>query len=64
MFREFNKLVEVQDTSKTVESVEVTLVADNVEEGTVNITDLMLQGGGVSTVWVYHPSEIRWSHDG
>jgi len=63
-FTLINKLVEVEDTSKQVEAVEVTLVADNLQEGSVNITDLMLQGGKISTDWVYHPSEIRWSHDG
>jgi len=63
-FTQENKLVEIQDTSKAVESVEVTLVADNLQEGSVNISDIMLQGGKIATVWVYHPSEIRWSHDG
>lgn len=63
-FTLINKLVEVEDTSKQVEAVEVTLVADNLQEGSVNVTDLMLQGGKISTDWVYHPSEIRWSHDG
>ena len=63
-FSEINKLVEVNSSSKSVESIEITLVADDLQEGSVNITDLMLQGGKISTVWVYHPSEIRWSHDG
>jgi len=63
-FTSENKLVEIEKTSKSVESVEITLVADDLQEGSVNITDMMLQGGKISTVWVYHPSEIRWSHDG
>lgn len=62
-FNEFNKVIKIDKTSKSVESVEVSLVADDMQ-GQVNITDLMLQGGGISTVWVYHPTEIRWSHDG
>lgn len=63
-FTSENKLVEIESTSKTVESVEIKLVADDLQEGSINITDIMLQGGKISTVWVYHPSEIRWSHDG
>lgn len=63
-FEEFNKAVKIKETSKGVESVEVSLVADDVTKGQVNITDLMLQGGEIATVWIYHPSEIRWSHDG
>lgn len=62
-FQEFSKDVEVKNPSKAVESIEVTLVANDCT-GQVNITDLMLQGGKLSTVWVYHPTEIRWSHDG
>lgn len=31
--------------------------------GTVKVTDLMLQGGSIATLWVGHPSEIRWSFD-
>ncbi|WP_373896389.1 hypothetical protein [Virgibacillus sp. CBA3643] len=62
-FNEFNVSVPIQETSKTVEAVEVSLVSDDLE-GEAYITDLMLQGGSISTVWVYHPSEIRWSHDG
>lgn len=63
MFQQYNKSFDIQDPSKTVESVEVTLVAEDME-GEVNITDIMLQGGKISTVWVYHPTEIRWSRDG
>jgi len=55
-FTSENKLVEIEKTSKSVESVEITLVADDLQEGSVNITDMMLQGGKISTVWVYHPS--------
>jgi hypothetical protein len=63
-FSQVNKTISIQGAGKGVQSVEVTLVATDLEEGEVNITDLMLQGGRISTVWVYHPSEIRWSHDG
>lgn len=63
-FQQYNSAIEIQEKSKGVESVEVQLVAKDVREGTVNVTDLMLQGGRISTNWVYHPSEIRWSHDG
>lgn len=32
--------------------------------GKIYITDLLLQGGGIATGWVGHPSEIQWSLDG
>nr|WP_245301051.1 hypothetical protein [Thermoanaerobacterium butyriciformans] len=32
--------------------------------GTVYFTDLLLQGGSVSTGWVGHVSEIQWTLDG
>jgi hypothetical protein len=32
--------------------------------GTVFITDMMIQGGSVSTGWVGHTSEIQWTMDG
>jgi hypothetical protein len=63
-FQLYNKKIPIKDTSKAVQSVEVKLVADNLKRGQVNITDIMLQGGAISTNWTYHPSEIRWSHDG
>lgn len=63
-FQDFNKTVKVENPSKGVESIEIALVIDNVRKGTANVTDLILQGGRISTVWVYHPTEIRWSHDG
>ena len=62
-FQDINKTVRVGNSSKGVESVEIILIGEDFE-GQANITDLILQGGKVSTVWVYHPTEIRWSHDG
>lgn len=62
-FQDKNKTIRVKNPSKGVESVEIKLVGEDFT-GTANITDLMLQGGKVTTVWVYHPTEIRWSHDG
>jgi hypothetical protein len=32
--------------------------------GTVYFTDLLLQGGSVSTGWIGHVCEIRWTLDG
>lgn len=63
-FESHNRTISIQETSKAVESVEVKVVLKNGETGTVNITDLMLQSGSISTNWAYHPSEIRWSYDG
>lgn len=49
-------------TSKRVKKIDVRLtVAD--ATGNINITDVMLQGGSVPTVWVGHTSEIKWSFD-
>lgn len=63
-FRYFNKTVNAESLSKGVQSVKVTLVASDVKQGEINVTDLILQGGKIATNWSYHPSEIRWSHDG
>ena len=32
--------------------------------GTVYVTDMLVQGGGVATGWVGHVSEIKWTLDG
>lgn len=48
------------DTSKQILSVTVKLVTKDCT-GEINITDVMLQGGKVSTLWSAHPSEIKWS---
>ena len=32
--------------------------------GTVNITDMLLQGGSIATGWVGHVSETKWTEDG
>ena len=50
------------DTSKGVLSITVKLVAENFE-GDVNVTDVMLQGGTLGTLWHPHVSEIKWSVD-
>ena len=48
---------------KKVAEIEVRFVVGDAV-GTVRITDIMLQGGRVATVWTGHPSEIKWSFDG
>lgn len=50
------------DTSKKVSEIEVSLEVTNCT-GTVQITDVMLQGGRNPTIWTGHPSELRWAHD-
>lgn len=57
----FTKTINV-DTSKKVAEIEVELIASD-STGTINITDLMFQGGAIVTIWTGHPSELRWSHD-
>ncbi|MED3647778.1 hypothetical protein P4475_13395 [Halalkalibacterium halodurans] len=59
-FRTFHEAVNI-NRSKEVAEVEVRLVAERFR-GQTNITDVMLQGGSISTSWVGHPSEQRW-HD-
>lgn len=51
------------DSSRTVKAIDIRFVVSDVT-GTVNLTDVMLQGGSVATVWVGHASEIGWSFDG
>mgnify|MGYP001271607612 CR=1 FL=1 len=63
-FQSLNQAINIEQTSKGVESVEIKLVLKDGREGQVNVTDIMLQGGSISTNWSYHPSELRWSHDG
>jgi hypothetical protein len=60
-FELFTQLIEV-DTSKKVDEIEIDLQIYDCT-GEVNITDIMLQGGSIVTVWTGHPSELRWSHD-
>lgn len=51
------------ESSKKVVRLDVKLVVQDAV-GQVNVTDLMLQGGEIATVWVGHASEIKWSFDG
>jgi|UniRef100_A0A831TG79 hypothetical protein len=52
-----------QPRKRRVRSITVRFVAVDVQ-GTIWITDVMLQGGRLATLWAGHPSEIRWSFDG
>jgi len=60
----YTQLNEMIDTNKG-RAVEITvkLLIENTE-GDFNVTDIMLQGGSISTKWAGHPSEIRWTVDG
>lgn len=61
MYQQVNDVV---DASKgTVSEIKVTLLVDDVD-GEVNFTDVMLQGGTITTKWSAHPSEIKWTVDG
>lgn len=53
------KVHDVLRADKKVVKIKVKLIADKFS-GTVFITDLMLQGGTLSTEWSGHPSEIKW----
>lgn len=56
-----NAKIEI-DSSKKVMEIEVSLEIDNADTQ-VQITDIMLQGGPIVTIWTGHPSELRWQHD-
>ncbi|BDG61934.1 hypothetical protein [Caldinitratiruptor microaerophilus] len=45
-----------------VEAIEVAIVVEDAT-GTAYFTDLMLQPGGIATLWQGHPSEIPWSSE-
>lgn len=62
MISDFNKALIKVDGSKKVAEIEVSLEIRDCD-GTVNITDVMLQGGPIVTIWTGHPSELRWQHD-
>lgn len=51
------------DRSRNVKKIVLRLVVSDVT-GTIHVTDLMLQGGSIATVWTGHASEIQWSFDG
>lgn len=51
------------DTTKRVTQITVILTMNDCT-GTLNVTDLMLQGGKISTDWTGHPSEIKWDNEG
>lgn len=50
------------DTSKKVDYIDVSLEMIDYS-GTIYLTDVMFQGGGIPCSWVGHVSEIRWSFD-
>lgn len=59
-----NQSLQPDNSYRGVAAIEVELVMDNCTSGSVNVTDIMLQGGTISTIWAGHPSEVRWSLDG
>ncbi|UDY80754.1 hypothetical protein [Geobacillus phage GR1] len=62
MISDFTKELIKVDSSKKVSSIEISLEIKDCS-GTVNITDIMFQGGPIVTIWTGHPSELRWQHD-
>jgi hypothetical protein len=46
-----------------VKKIDVKFIVEDAEV-TIYLTDVMLQGGTVATIWTGHPSEIKWSFDG
>lgn len=60
-FRQKEKLIEIQ-RSKNIEKIDVRLLVRDAT-GKVNLTDIMLQGGQVASIWTGHPAEIPWTTD-
>lgn len=60
-FEEKAQLIEAQNGRVT--EIKLTLVIEKAS-GTVGVTDIMLQGGSIGTMWNGHPSELRWTVDG
>lgn len=56
------KVIVATAIGKRVASIDVKLTLTDTT-GTFWVTDLLLQGGKLPTMWVSHPSEIRWSFD-
>ncbi|MBS3937571.1 MAG: hypothetical protein KGZ50_03205 [Peptococcaceae bacterium] len=48
--------------SKRVAKMELRLCMEDAA-GTVNITDIMLQGGTLATLWISHSSELKFSFE-
>lgn len=61
-FKTFQKHF-VPDRSQNVKKIVLRIVVSDVT-GKVHVTDMMLQGGSIATVWTGHASEIQWSFDG
>ena len=49
-------------TKRKVARMDVLLCMENAT-GTINMTDVMLQGGVLATLWSGHTSEIRFSFE-
>jgi hypothetical protein len=64
MFDLKNQSLQPANSYRGVAAIEVDIVVENCNSGIVNVTDIMLQGGTISTIWTGHPAEIRWSLDG
>lgn len=58
----FDSKILTVTASKEVEKIDIRLTGNNFT-GTLWITDLMLQGGSLATIWTGHVSEILWTYD-
>lgn len=61
MFNQYNEVVHA--TNGRVVEMRIKLTIEDTE-GVISITDIMFQGGAISTKWGGHPSEIKWTVDG
>lgn len=51
------------DSTRKISSITVRVYVYDCT-GSVYITDILLQPGGIPTGWVGHPCEIQWTLDG
>lgn len=58
----FAKTFDPRDYGKKITKITVELEITDCT-GEVKVTDIMFQSGEIATLWVGHPSEIRWSLD-
>lgn len=62
-FTKTSSKITPSDSTQKISSITVRVYVYDCT-GSVYITDILLQPGGIPTGWVGHPSEIQWTLDG
>jgi len=58
----FESYLQSVSPTKKVEKIEVRLCLEDAS-GQVNVADIVLQGGGLATLWNGHAAELRFSFE-